>query len=336
MADRRVPIDERVSDPPERDGGRAALIGCAVSVVVVFVIVGAVGLGVGGYSRFAGDAPGTTPGDPRADVADDGASDPPFAPRAPATDPLADMRRRYVIGPHVRLEGMIPSPTAIRDPVTGRPRPWTRGRSADTPWDVLGATYETAPAPAPFAPPAPVALLDPRERTDRPLVTLAGVPLELRVRAADASGGPGIVRYVVSFDGYRGHFSLPATVPTELGLVSAGGSDGASVRFLIGAPARPDGTLAGPGQSITAVMRVAAVDDQDRVSPYVTRQLDILPVGTGDVEVALTMSEPTDLDLYVTDPTGATIWYGNTSGATGGHLDLDANAACSGNMGVDN
>jgi hypothetical protein len=48
------------------------------------------------------------------------------------------------------------------------------------------------------------------------------------------------------------------------------------------------------------------------------------------------MGEPTDLDLYVTDPAGVTIYFGNTSSFSGGHLDLDANAACSRNVGVDN
>ena len=48
------------------------------------------------------------------------------------------------------------------------------------------------------------------------------------------------------------------------------------------------------------------------------------------------MGEPTDLDLYVTDPAGTMIYFGNRDSFTGGHLDLDANAACSSNVGVDN
>jgi uncharacterized protein YfaP (DUF2135 family) len=48
----------------------------------------------------------------------------------------------------------------------------------------------------------------------------------------------------------------------------------------------------------------------------------------------MTMSIPTDLDLYVTDPSGTTVYFGNTRVFSGGQLDLDANAACSGNMGV--
>src|SRR5690606_9677273 len=37
-----------------------------------------------------------------------------------------------------------------------------------------------------------------------------------------------------------------------------------------------------------------------------------------------------------TDPSGVTIYYGNTRATNGGQLDLDANAACGSNMGVNN
>ncbi len=45
-------------------------------------------------------------------------------------------------------------------------------------------------------------------------------------------------------------------------------------------------------------------------------------VGTGDLHFSLTWSAPTDLDLYITTPSGATIYYGNPS-ADGGTLDVD-------------
>jgi hypothetical protein len=81
-------------------------------------------------------------------------------------------------------------------------------------------------------------------------------------------------------------------------------------------------------------MVVAAVDLLGRVSAPARQPLRVMPLGTGDVEVTLTMSRSTDLDLYVTDPAGVTIYYGNANSASGGRLDLDANAACSSNMDV--
>ena len=333
-------VHERVSDPPEPTStGRALSLGCGGAVVAILLFAGLAGLAYRAWSRFGAPALGVqgADGDEVAGLDDL----PPLDPADPSTpgshrsgDPLADMRRRYVLGPHVRLEGMSPGPASMaagRGGVHG----CRTGRSADTPWNVLGATYE--PGPPPSTTPAPTALarLDPRERTDQPLDVLAGAPVDLRVGAADASGGPGVTSYAIAFDGYRGHFTLPATVPTELGLVSAGGSDGALVRFLIGAAARPDGSLATAGQGFRSVIRVAAIDAQGHVSSYVARELEVLPVGSGDLEVSVTMSEPTYLDLYVTDPTCNTVYFGNTHGGTGGQLDLDANAACGGHMGVD-
>jgi len=52
---------------------------------------------------------------------------------------------------------------------------------------------------------------------------------------------------------------------------------------------------------------------------------------TGDVSFRLTWSGPQDLDLYVKEPDGTTIYYGNRGPtATRGQLDVDSNAGCSG------
>lgn len=46
-------------------------------------------------------------------------------------------------------------------------------------------------------------------------------------------------------------------------------------------------------------------------------------VGTGDVQVTLTWQTNDDIDLYVTDPTGETIYYQYTVSSSGGTLDRD-------------
>lgn len=177
---------------------------------------------------------------------------------------------------------------------------------------------------------------DPGEDVSQALTVLARTPSRVMVRARDARGGTEVSGYHVSFDGYAGHFYLPATVPTELGAVQAGGSDGATVYFAIQSPIMPNGVSVAAGQRFDVTMRVAAVDAAGRASAPVTRALSVVAVGSGDVEVTLTMGEPTDLDLYVTDPGGVVVYFGNTNAFSGGHLDLDANAACSSNVGVDN
>ncbi|MGD2253276.1 MAG: FHA domain-containing protein, partial [Anaerolineales bacterium] len=51
-------------------------------------------------------------------------------------------------------------------------------------------------------------------------------------------------------------------------------------------------------------------------------------LGTGDVQVTLRWDTRADLDLYVRDPDGETIYYGWPQSMSGGMLDVDANASC--------
>ncbi len=48
-----------------------------------------------------------------------------------------------------------------------------------------------------------------------------------------------------------------------------------------------------------------------------------LQTGDGDVKFTLTWDNDTDLDLYVTEPSGDVIWFGNKFSTTGGQLDTD-------------
>lgn len=49
--------------------------------------------------------------------------------------------------------------------------------------------------------------------------------------------------------------------------------------------------------------------------------------GTGDVAFRLLWSGQSDLDLYVEDPHGKRIFFGNRESSSGGRLDIDCNAA---------
>jgi len=53
---------------------------------------------------------------------------------------------------------------------------------------------------------------------------------------------------------------------------------------------------------------------------------------TGDVQVTLRWDTADDLDLYVRDPDGDEVYYGNRSIPSGGQLDVDANAGCAARM----
>ena len=49
---------------------------------------------------------------------------------------------------------------------------------------------------------------------------------------------------------------------------------------------------------------------------------------SGQVQITLAWQVPVDLDLYVTDPSGTTISYSETTSPTGGNLDHDARGNC--------
>ncbi len=54
------------------------------------------------------------------------------------------------------------------------------------------------------------------------------------------------------------------------------------------------------------------------------------PGSTGDVAFRLRWDGPQDLDIYVMEPSGEVIYFGHTLSDTGGRLDVDSNAGCSG------
>jgi uncharacterized protein YfaP (DUF2135 family) len=54
-----------------------------------------------------------------------------------------------------------------------------------------------------------------------------------------------------------------------------------------------------------------------------------LTLGTGDVQVTLLWADGNDLDLHVTDPSGAEIYFSHPKSPTGGTLDHDDTAGCS-------
>lgn len=56
-----------------------------------------------------------------------------------------------------------------------------------------------------------------------------------------------------------------------------------------------------------------------------------MPGARGELEIGLHWTNYNDIDLHVVDPSGETVYYGNTTAASGGMLDVDSNAACSGN-----
>ena len=74
--------------------------------------------------------------------------------------------------------------------------------------------------------------------------------------------------------------------------------------------------------------RVAVRAGDGDMSQYVPAPIQVISVGTGEVQMSVSWDAQTDVDLHVVDPTGEEIYFANLIGATGGRLDLDSNAAC--------
>lgn len=301
-------------------------IGC---LVVLLLLCLATGAGLWLYLRF--DVP-SAPDSSEASSDDSwgGSNETPSeAGSAPQEDEATRrMRARYRPGPDVRVEGLLPGGMSDLQSLASTQR---GGHTLNNPWIIAGA--ELRPGGAPVSTPNGPGMR--HGGSSEALTLIPGTPALLPIVASPAAGPhSGVMGLLLEFPGYEGHFFLPAVVNSELGTVEVTGVEEASVHFGIDVPIGPDGQRAPAEKEMLATVRIASITEDGRISPYITRRLRVEPVGSGDVEVTLTMTQATDLDLYVVDPTGTVIYYGNRQSFTGGHLDLDANAACGSNMGV--
>ena len=71
-----------------------------------------------------------------------------------------------------------------------------------------------------------------------------------------------------------------------------------------------------------------AVMSAGALGAYGTQNIRVTHVGTGDVQVSVSWTGASDVDLHVFDPSGEEVYYGNLTSASGGTLDLDSNPAC--------
>ena len=103
----------------------------------------------------------------------------------------------------------------------------------------------------------------------------------------------------------------------EYARVPYGGSSTASGRLQLplGIPTNVDAGFFCP---------VFCVYDTDgNVSNTFTTCVEVLRLGTGDLQISLTWDAANDQDLYVQTPSGEEIYFGNRFSADGGELDRD-------------
>lgn len=75
-------------------------------------------------------------------------------------------------------------------------------------------------------------------------------------------------------------------------------------------------------------LAVAGGVNTTETGPYVTKNVSVIRVGSGDVQVSVAWNSAADVDLHVVDPAGEEVYWSNRTSASGGELDLDSNAAC--------
>jgi len=124
-----------------------------------------------------------------------------------------------------------------------------------------------------------------------------------------------IVTIYAAVAGQTGYWSIPVPV-------------GSTVADVLLTFVQDLGGPAGGTDVLEIVFEVA--DALGNISAPQSTPTTITVVGTGDVEVALNWTVPSDLDLHVFDPTGHEVYFGDRFDSTGNVslLDLDSNAAC--------
>ena len=210
--------------------------------------------------------------------------------------------------------------------------------SATNPWVVGGSVFDAGPMPLFLAEDGDNGPTFEPGRGD-PVDVIRRVPQLLSFTVSDPDGVGDILGYYVEFEGYEGNFFVPVQPDSEV--IGAERDDGgrAEIGFFLD-EVFPPGTqrdsdwAAHYDRPFTVEMRVIAVDRRNQLSAPMVQELNVLPVGRGDLEVTLSMSEATDLDLYVVEPNRNVIYFDNMRSATNGRLDLDANADCRANRNV--
>lgn len=83
-------------------------------------------------------------------------------------------------------------------------------------------------------------------------------------------------------------------------------------------------------QATAGTIRVRyAVGSAGAIGSYAAQNLRVYRVGNGDVQISVSWTGASDVDLHVIDPSGEKVYFGNLTSESGGTLDLDSNAACS-------
>ncbi|MES2521331.1 MAG: hypothetical protein V4617_01445 [Gemmatimonadota bacterium] len=150
-----------------------------------------------------------------------------------------------------------------------------------------------------------------------PAAPQGGLPPSAPSTISAINGGTSVIgltsaanfsRAAIYIDGLSGYYEL--TMPTAAN----------SVQLLV--------TLAQTVEEGTLPVIVATADANGAYSARRTLTAFVKKVAAGDVQISLSWTGASDVDLHVLGPDNSEMYHGNRSSASGGLLDLTSNTGC--------
>jgi len=151
----------------------------------------------------------------------------------------------------------------------------------------------------------------PASDVNGPTLTVTGVPTAINGGSLRASltSATAFSRAIVSLHNHEDYYLVTLPAPVF------------AVDLVV--------TLSQDAPQATLGLAYGAAPASGPFGTLLTQNINMIRVGSGDVQVSVAWDAPTDVDLHVTDPASEEIYFANTTSASGGELDLDSNAACS-------
>lgn len=155
----------------------------------------------------------------------------------------------------------------------------------------------------------------------------------LRTGAAPVAGtgaAPSVPDAATAVNGGSAQVAVSSDAEFTTVIVSVQGADDYWELTLPAGATASDVVLGVAPQATAGIIRVRyGVGTGGTIGSYASQSLRVYRVGNGDVQISVSWTGASDVDLRVIDPSGEEVYFGNTVSASGGTLDLDSNAACS-------
>jgi hypothetical protein len=147
---------------------------------------------------------------------------------------------------------------------------------------------------------------------------------------AGATEAPTVPAAATAVNGGSAQVAVSATGDFTTVIVSVQGASDYWELTLPAGVSASDVVLGVAPQATAGTIRVRyAVGTGGTIGAYASQSLRVYRVGNGDVQISVSWTGASDVDLHVIDPNGEEVYFGNLTSASGGTLDLDSNAACS-------